>query len=77
MNKISWDNWCSRIQIKNNFFKGILKEIVKEILKRFLVRSKNKINLLQRVFTIRAAPISMTQMIYIDRFLKQDYLLYA
>ena len=27
-------------------------------------KSNNKINLLQRVFTIRAAPISMTQMVY-------------
>ena len=27
-------------------------------------KSKNKINILQKVFTVRAAPITMTQMVY-------------
>ena len=37
-------------------------------------KSKNKINILHRVFTIRAAPISMTQMVYESELCENDFI---
>ena len=37
-------------------------------------KSKNKINLLQRVFTARAAPISMTQMVYDSELCDNEFI---
>ena len=71
-----WDGKCpDRIQrqvLKNSYEMGGLKAPDMGALnsalkvKQFInaTKSKNKINILQRVFTIRAAPISMTQMVY-------------
>ena len=70
-----WDGKCpDRIQrqvLKNSYEMGGLKAPNTGTLnsalkvKQFInaTKSKNKINLLQRVFTARAAPISMTQMV--------------
>ena len=73
-----WDGKCpDRIQrhvvvLKNSYEMGGLKAPDMGALnsalkvKQFIsaTKSKNKINILQRVFTIRAAPTSMTQMLY-------------
>ena len=71
-----WDGKCpDRIQrqvLKNNYEMGGLKAPDMGALNSALkvkqsinaTKSRNKINILQRVFTARAAPISMTQMVY-------------
>ncbi len=67
-----WDGKCpdgiQRQVLKNNYEMGGLKALDMGALnsalkvKQFFnaTKSKNKINILQRVFTLRAAPISMT-----------------
>ena len=37
-------------------------------------KSKNKINILQRLYTTRSAPISMTQMVYDSEICDNDFI---
>ena len=45
-------------------------------IKQFInaTKSKNKINILQRLYTTRSAPISMTQMVYDSELCNNDFI---